>query len=646
PNGVLGALEFQNILIYFAPVSNVVVLSYGQTKYDSIIGAKLGRDAERLESDINPTITQENFVGYITVRGDATDLSDETQANFGCQQSVDEFYDNITGLGDGIIYDKETEVIETANGVTTTVKLQKNGGGNVKIQLDGQSFMLNDDGVDNVVSLTHGTDTIPTRNYVYAVISGNKSILQSSTTKPTVAGVGLFANVKTYLVQSSTTVQNDGFLSSQEIMDKFASPDQSHIRHINNILRENAQWLSGVDQTFTVTTQPTKDDLFVSLTSGIVRQLHDHTWSVFNNGNDIYVANDQTTPFTKINNLNQISTDTNGISLENNNDYYNLGIWGSQDEDGTDKKLFVNKPQGKYGNAIDAINDINNTSVKSFPDTFKGTGFLIARIVVRHQTANGGTLTIEQINGADFEDLRVTTGGAGGTSITQTSFSDAEFEVFNSTDPTKIVKTDISGVSTGVTRTLTVPNADGELLLTDGTGSSLTAVDSITVNGNNSTFLLGRGNHTGTQLANTISDFQTTVSANSDVTTNTAKVSFTHSLSQTLEGNNNDITEIKTAIFNGEVVDTFASSKTIDFATGSKRVITLTGNSTITFSATGVSTNILRVVQDGVGSHAITFANLKSGLSAPTLLTGANEETYLIVYFDGTSYVVTSLEVN
>lgn len=33
-----------------------------------------------------------------------------------------------------------------------------------------------------------------------------------------------------------------------------------------------------------------------------------------------------------------------------------------------------------------------------------------------------------------------------------------------------------------------------------------------------------RANHTGTQLANTISDFQTTVSANSNVTANTAKV--------------------------------------------------------------------------------------------------------------------------
>jgi hypothetical protein len=44
------------------------------------------------------------------------------------------------------------------------------------------------------------------------------------------------------------------------------------------------------------------------------------------------------------------------------------------------------------------------------------------------------------------------------------------------------------------------------------------------VDGNEAAALLSRANHTGTQLASTVSDFQTQVSANTDVTANTAKL--------------------------------------------------------------------------------------------------------------------------
>ncbi len=56
----------------------------------------------------------------------------------------------------------------------------------------------------------------------------------------------------------------------------------------------------------------------------------------------------------------------------------------------------------------------------------------------------------------------------------------------------------------------------------DGTGSGL---DADTVDGNEATALLARANHTGTQTASTISDFDTEVSNNSSVAANTAKTS-------------------------------------------------------------------------------------------------------------------------
>jgi len=73
----------------------------------------------------------------------------------------------------------------------------------------------------------------------------------------------------------------------------------------------------------------------------------------------------------------------------------------------------------------------------------------------------------------------------------------------------------------------------GQYVSTIVTGTAPMNVTSTTLNANfnadlldsqEGTYYLSRANHTGTQTASTISDFQTTVSANSDVTTNSAKV--------------------------------------------------------------------------------------------------------------------------
>ena len=58
---------------------------------------------------------------------------------------------------------------------------------------------------------------------------------------------------------------------------------------------------------------------------------------------------------------------------------------------------------------------------------------------------------------------------------------------------------------------------------------------SATANSTDAT-LLNRTNHTGTQTASTISDFDTEVSNNSDVTANTAKISFDSTSSTKLAG--------------------------------------------------------------------------------------------------------------
>jgi hypothetical protein len=54
-----------------------------------------------------------------------------------------------------------------------------------------------------------------------------------------------------------------------------------------------------------------------------------------------------------------------------------------------------------------------------------------------------------------------------------TSFSDSAFEITDNGDATKIAKFEVSGITTGTTRTLTVPNASGTIALVGGSTTQL-----------------------------------------------------------------------------------------------------------------------------------------------------------------------------
>jgi hypothetical protein len=103
-----------------------------------------------------------------------------------------------------------------------------------------------------------------------------------------------------------------------------------------------------------------------------------------------------------------------------------------------------------------------------------------------------------------------------------TAFSDAEFEIQNDSDATKVLKFDASAIATGTTRTVSMPNADVDLadvnqaILQDGTRPMLADLD---INGNK-LLNLAAGTAAGhavefTQFQNALSglDFQRDVNA-------------------------------------------------------------------------------------------------------------------------------------
>ena len=79
----------------------------------------------------------------------------------------------------------------------------------------------------------------------------------------------------------------------------------------------------------------------------------------------------------------------------------------------------------------------------------------------------------------------------------------------------------------------------------------------------------------------------------------------------------------------------------INWLQGQDQQVLLTGSVTFTFTAPlGVSTRLLRLIQDGAGSHTVTWpATVKwPGGTAPTLTTAAGGVDIVSCYFNSATY--------
>jgi hypothetical protein len=80
---------------------------------------------------------------------------------------------------------------------------------------------------------------------------------------------------------------------------------------------------------------------------------------------------------------------------------------------------------------------------------------------------------------------------------------------------------------------------------------------------------------------------------------------------------------------------------TVNWNSGAKQKITLTGNCTFTFTAPpGVANILLMLTQDGTGSRTATWpASVKwTGAAPPTLTTTAGATDIVTFFWDGTNY--------
>ena len=422
-------------------------------------------------------------------------------------------------------------VAVTSDGATITLSVERSGGGDLTV-IFSDGYYAWDTTPADTVTLTAGTDTVPQVNYVY-FLQSTKTLTASTAGWPAAE----HAPIATVICQSAATLQTDGPYKQQNWTDHIIDTnEQGHISHLNFWIRQqSATYLNGVAQNYTITSNVgTPDNVFISTAIGTVLQLHENTFPVFANADDYYVINDSTTPYTIVNDLNALLTDSTGASMAGR--YFSLVLWGSVNSNGESKR-FINLPSGSYANQADLELDPDAYANFTIPDQFKSTGFLISEWKLRHQAVSGGTWTsIEEV---DLRGLLPNTIAGGGGGSLQT-FDDAAFRIFDNGDTSKLIAFEASAITTSTTRTITMADYDidlADVLISASTdsGSATPASGTLTFTGGTGVSTSGTGSTVTIDVAGggitwnetTVTGPTSIVAANGYIANNAATVGFT-----------------------------------------------------------------------------------------------------------------------
>ena len=361
------------------------------------------------------------------------------------------------------------DALVTSDGVTVTMSLEQRGTGDLTlIFTDGLTLL--DCTPALTIALIAGSDTSPTFNYVY-ILQSDKILTVSTVGYPATE----HNKVGVFFVPSAAKVQSDGVFVNQNINDFLYGGTESmgHGLHIADAIRHmGARWNSGVDGNGTtgyltiVTNAGTPDNVFFKSTAGVVYQLHRHAFDAedTSGAGRILVVNDSVAAYDEISDIADLLLDSAGGSMVGK--YFNLHFWGVANHTGEFQPVMCNLPSGSYNKQSDAEQDVSGFDDSSIPAAFdreSTTGFLIVRVTLRHQAASGGTWTH-----VSAVDIRRTAPGAigGGSGIVTTEFADNAFDIFDESDPTKIIKFEASGIATGNTRTVTAEDGPMTIPLT------------------------------------------------------------------------------------------------------------------------------------------------------------------------------------
>jgi len=408
-------------------------------------------------------------------------VSDVSYVSVGTETVADWKADipEVEALANGMAIENIT-IVATSDGVNAIVTVEKNGGGDFSVIMDAMKVTI-DSTPALTAALSTGSDSAPVRNYVYLNAS---QVLEVSTVGfPTATTYIPLADI---ICQSAASVQADGVYKNHKWEDHTAeSNDLGHVSHINAWIRsQHATWLTGGVPTVTITSNGgAVDNVNFASTSGTALQLHDHAFPAFDMAvsTKAFVINDSVAPYVTTTDLNAQLTDSAGNSLSGSR--FCLVLWTIVSEDTGDCKLMCNLPNGSYNTDAGAIADSDKTTNYNIPTIYKGTGILLARLVLRHQVAAGGTWT--EIETTDLRGQFPST-FAGGTASVTSVFADGSsgLKVFNSADSTKEFVWDASLITAETQRVVSIPDGDGTLAYASGLTGGQTISGDTAASGN------------------------------------------------------------------------------------------------------------------------------------------------------------------
>jgi hypothetical protein len=379
-------------------------------------------------------------------------------------------FDTLGNIRNGSI-EETFNALVTSDGATVTMSLEKSGGaGGDLTGFFSTGYATIDCTPAKTIALTAGSDIAPTENYIYILQSAPTTLVKSTTDWPSAEHI----KIGFFLVPSASFVQTNGCYVNQNWNDHHQDVNgQGHLSHIGECIRltmEGSRWHSGIagngsDDFIDITINGgAADDVYIKTTAGVAYQMHRHDITAKDTGvsDNILVVNDSVTPYDDITNLNTKLLDSTGASMSGK--YFNIVIWMTANKSGEYSPIMVNLPSGSYNSLSSAENDVSGYDVYDIPSSFvqeSSVGFLIARVTFKHAVAASGTWTV-----VSTTDLRGSTPGtaSGGTGGGGPTFADNVFNIFNVSDITKILDFDLSGITTGNTRTVTPADADMTLL--------------------------------------------------------------------------------------------------------------------------------------------------------------------------------------
>lgn len=346
--------------------------------------------------------------------------------------------------------------LATSNGTVVTMTIEQAGGGDLTMLFSDGATTLDCTPLGEAsIPLTVGSDTSPTDNFIY-VLQSTKALTKSTSDWPP-AGVE-HIKVGYFLVPSAGYVQAKGVYANHNLNDHAQGTDnQGHLSHITDRLRsQHAIYKSGIALTITIGGGTTVD---AAVTAGIIYQMHQHATPALDTaaGDEILVINQNGAAWDPVTDLELLTNDANGVAVKK---YFNWVIGGIANKSGEYSPLILNLPTGSYNQQASAEGDVSGYDVLTIPHQLSvdsQTGYLIARVTMSLIGGTWAHVSTVDLRGATPQTA---VGGVGGVA---TEFPDNAFGIFDEGDSTKELVFQLSGITTGNTRTITAPDADLDL---------------------------------------------------------------------------------------------------------------------------------------------------------------------------------------